>query len=94
MFEKRNEKRKLLYKSTSILSFIVLQYKCLKVVIKEALKTSDDLDFAIEAFHHLHAGNLGSKGDIFAPLDSEAPLLLEGVPLHLNGDQLLPHDGV
>merc|ERR1719430_673171 len=35
--------------------------------------------------------NLGSEGNILPPLYCEAPLLLEGVPLHFNGDQLLHH---
>jgi len=35
--------------------------------------------------------NLSSEGNILPPLHCEPPLLLEGVPLHLNGDQLLHH---
>merc|ERR1719430_2228352 len=35
--------------------------------------------------------NLSSEGNILPPLYCEAPLLLEGVPLHLNCDQLLHH---
>merc|ERR1719430_2051817 len=35
--------------------------------------------------------NLSSQGDILPPLHCEPPLLLEGVPLHLDGDHLLWH---
>merc|ERR1712243_507311 len=35
--------------------------------------------------------NLSSEGNILPSLNREPPLLLEGVPLHLNGDQLLHH---
>merc|ERR1719348_1248068 len=39
----------------------------------------------------LNTCNLSSEGDILPPLNHEAPLLLEGVPLHLHRDQLLHH---
>jgi len=39
----------------------------------------------------LNTCNLSSEGDILPPLHCEAPLLLEGVPLHLDGDELLHH---
>merc|ERR1719430_1109722 len=35
--------------------------------------------------------NLSGEGHILPPLHCEPPLLLEGVPLHLNGDHLLWH---
>ena len=42
-------------------------------------------------FFHLDTCNLCSEGNILPSLHCEPPLLLEGVPLHLNVDQLLHH---
>merc|ERR1719305_1544347 len=39
----------------------------------------------------LDTGDLGSQGKVCSALDREAPLLLQGVALHLDVDQLLHH---